>query len=118
MVPNRPSIEGAKLGEQLARLTDTALVRLRERFPDHAEPCESCAFRRGTVPNSCLPTVMDALKCVVEVKDFFCHQGPKGRRNDLCVGYMIALSAVADRKPGSVPWQFSHVDDDHEASHG
>lgn len=118
MVPNRPSAVGEALGQQLARLTETSLSRLRTRFPDHAEPCESCAFRLGTVPNRCLPTVMDALKCVVEQTDFYCHQGPKGKAKHLCTGYMIALVAVADRPPGSVPWEFSHVDDGQEVARG
>jgi len=111
MASNRPSAEGEQLGEQLARIAEKALEKLRERFPEHEEPCESCAFRRGTVPNQCLPTVMDALKCVVEQTHFYCHQGPKHEAKQLCTGYMIALAAVADRPPGQVPWQFSHVDE-------
>lgn len=100
---NLPSPEGAALGAQLARLTDLALADLRKKFPNHQEPCGTCAFRLGTVPNRCLPTVSDALKCVIECKDFMCHE----KKGHFCCGWMIALRTVADHPPRQAPWEFS-----------
>ena len=102
MIDNRPSLEGAKLGAKLADATEFQFVQLRKKFPKHQEPCGTCAFRRGTVPNRCLPTVMDAFKCVIEQSDFKCHESGK-----LCCGWMIMLRAVCDKPPGKAPWDFS-----------
>jgi hypothetical protein len=96
LTPNRPSPEGRMLGEQLARLTDKAEVEARSKFPNHSRRCKSCAFTAGTVPNGCLPTVMDALKCVVDGTPFHCHQhfDDKGIPTDLCAGWGIATMAA------------------------
>lgn len=108
-VPNRPSPEGERIGANLARLTENGLAILRRRFPKHAEPCQSCAFRRGTVPNRCLPTVSDALKCVIEKRDFMCHQSKDCR--GICTGYLIAMSVTENHPPINAPWQFSHEEE-------
>ena len=58
---HRVSPEGRAIGEQQARMADGSIARLvAEGEPD--ERCKSCAFVRGTVPNGCLQTQMDALK--------------------------------------------------------
>jgi hypothetical protein len=61
---NLPTPEGRELGREMARLTGD---------PDEAGCCHDCAFRLGTDPNGCGPTLMDALKCVVEGVPFNCH---------------------------------------------
>lgn len=125
LTPNRPSPEGRMLGEQLARLTDNAEREARAKFPNHKERCKSCAFTRGTFPNGCLSTVMDALKCVVDGTPFHCHQhfDEKGVPTDLCAGWAMA-SMAADgslrerMKPIVDDWELSCVFDESVASKG
>lgn len=116
LIPNRPSAEGRILGEQLALLTDKAEPRVRAQFPNHKERCRSCAFTAGTVPNACLPTVMDALKCVVDGTPFHCHQqfDDSGTPTDLCAGWAMASDACDDKlrnlmKPVIGDWELSCV---------
>lgn len=71
---NRPTPEGIALGKELARLTDRAEAEVRARFPKAKERCGTCAFRLGTIPNGCVETVMDALKCALEYRTFDCHE--------------------------------------------
>lgn len=99
LTPNRPAAEGRVIGEQLARLTDKAEQEVIGTFPNHARRCKSCAFSAGTFPNGCLPTVMDALKCVVDGTPFHCHQQLDGNGvpTDLCAGWAMA-SMAADSK--------------------
>lgn len=122
LTPNRPSPEGRMLGEQLARLTDKAEAESRARFPNHKRRCKSCAFTAGTVPNGCLPTVMDALKCVVDGTPFHCHQefDDQGVPTDLCAGWAIASMASDDRlrermQPIVGDWELSCVYDEPNA---
>ncbi|MFM0487960.1 hypothetical protein [Paraburkholderia graminis] len=122
LVPNRPSPEGRMLGEQLARLTDKAELEARAKFPNHKSRCKSCAFAAGTVPNGCLPTVMDALKCVVDGTPFHCHQefDDQGVPTDLCAGWSIASMAADDRlrermQPIVGDWELSCVYDEPNA---
>ncbi len=69
-VPNMPSPEGIELGIEVARLTD-GIVK-----DGHADGrCATCAFRLGTFPNGCAPTLMDAMKCALEgTTTFLCHE--------------------------------------------
>ena len=106
LVRNLPSKEGEALGEHLARITEIELARLRQDFPNHKEPCGTCAFRRGTFPNRCSSTVMDALKCVMQKEDFRCHEDGK-----LCCGWMIAMKATAELPPMKAPWDYSLTGD-------
>lgn len=124
LTPNRPSTEGRLLGEQLARLTDKAELEALARFPNHARRCKSCAFVAGTLPNGCLPTVMDALKCVIDGTPFHCHQqfDDNGTPTDLCAGWAMA-SMAADSKlrtavgPIVDDWELSCIyDDAHQAA--
>ena len=107
---NRPSREGRDLGEQLARLTDAAETEGRKTFPDHMPRCNSCAFTRGTFPNGCLPTVMDALKCAVEGKPFYCHQNldENGDPIDLCSGWLFVQGELKFLEV-TLPYDFSEV---------
>jgi len=114
LVPNRPSSEGRLIGEQLARMTDKAEPEILAKFPDHPRRCKSCAFSAGTIPNGCLPTVMDAMKATMEMDPFYCHQpkpGPDGKPTTICAGWSIAISALVDRKPLPTPWKYSHEEE-------
>ena len=74
-VPNLPTEDGAALGREMARLFDAE--------KDAPERCHDCAFRLGTTPNQSAPTLMDALKCVMEGVPFNCHVEEKP-----CAGYV------------------------------
>jgi hypothetical protein len=109
--PNKPTALGQMLGNELARLREANEAELRKVFPTLPEPCKSCAFRRGTVPNGCEETVMDALKCVLEGKRFECHEVPggatdEGAKRPLCQGWFNSLSL--DRKAIEAPWPFTN----------
>lgn len=100
---NAPSDEGAVLGKEMARMADGEMEKRKANFPNHVERCATCAFRLGTVANACAPTLMDAMKCVIEGRDeFFCHE----REHHQCVGYAI-LKRDNDRGP-ECPWSFSN----------
>ena len=104
---NRPTPEGRLLGEQIARFADDAMSAKRAAAPAYPERCNSCAFRLGTVPNGCPTTLMDALKCVLEVEPFMCHEVLDDGREPVkvCAGWAAMLTP--DREPVKVPWGFS-----------
>lgn len=95
-VPNRPDELGYQVGSIIADWAEKGAVLDAKAHPNAPDPCATCAFTRGTMPNGCLPTVANALKCVVEVEHlFYCHHGLKpGDENPtkLCAGYMHALT--------------------------
>lgn len=95
---NVPSAEGAELGEQLARFADMEEPRVLAQFPGIKPRCNDCAFRRGTLPNQCLPTVMDALKCVVESSPFYCHKGIQegDEPKRLCGGFQLLFGVGSE----------------------
>ncbi len=84
---SRMAEEGGRLLKAKG-LTDMNLPTLRD------DMCPSCAFRRGTVPNGCLQTQMDALKAIVEGVPFLCHAPKDGR---MCAGYIAARAAHVAR---------------------
>lgn len=100
--------EGIALGKELARLCDVAEVEERKKFPNHAERCQTCAFRAGTLPNGDPITLMDATKCIIEMVPFMCHQyfNKDGSPRDMCAGYALLLGR-RNSKPGKTPWDFS-----------
>lgn len=107
MVPNRPTEEGRELGAHLARFADDAVRSLKADGVDVPERCASCAFRQGSVPNGCAPTLMDALKCLLEGKTFFCHCGSADAPH-ACAGYAAIVAADGDRStPVRAPWSFT-----------
>lgn len=112
LVKNEPTPEGRALGEQLARLTDKAEAKLLAVTGEAPKRCVTCAFRRGTYPNGCAITTMDALKCVMELVPFYCHHSEKderGNHSGLCAGWLICTDPdIGTAKPISTPWQFSH----------
>jgi hypothetical protein len=92
LVPNLPTEAGAALGVEFARLTAPALEQSKQ--VGHPPPCVECAFVKGTEPNQCGPTLMDAIKCVVEVTPFYCHMGVVGGEpKRLCAGFMAAMAS-------------------------
>lgn len=104
LVPNRPCEAGRKIGAELARLTEAALAERKKKFPNHKEPCGTCAFRRGTIPNGCLATVMDAMKCAVEGSaEFMCHE----QKGQVCTGFFILESDRSHAPQVKVPWKYS-----------
>lgn len=102
---NYRSPEGAELGRKMAEWCDAAEPKARLKCPELPPRCTSCAFREGKhLANGSPATQMDALKCVMEGKPFFCHQ--HDREGEFCSGW--AMLALADGKdePGDAPWDF------------
>jgi hypothetical protein len=98
---SRITIEGQLLGSKLLNLAESKIPQLiAEDEPD--ERCTTCAFRKDTVPNGCIQTVMDALKAVSEGKPFMCHS----KHDFICHGYYAARLAVGN-KIVKTPWEYS-----------
>jgi hypothetical protein len=94
---DRPSRHGAILGDALALI---AAAGRKDSPVDLPEPCLTCAFRAGSLPNQTGATVKMALDCVLGVDPdrFACHHGMKnGEPSKTCVGYVAARIA---------PWSF------------
>lgn len=90
---NEPDELGITLGVELARLCDIEEARQRKDFPDQLPRCDDCAFRNGTKPNGCSETLMDAIKCVVELAPFYCHKGlSDGHPKHICRGWWLLIS--------------------------
>jgi len=105
MIRNRPTPEGAQLGENLARFCDEAEPAARLKAPALPPRCNSCAFRKGPhVANGSPETQMDALKAVIEGVEFQCHE--PARAGQPCSGWAM-LRLAGDGGVGSVPWPFS-----------
>lgn len=115
MTRNKPSEEGRKLGEVIARFADQASPAYAASFAEQGLPvpqrCSTCAFRLGAYPNGCAATTMDALKCALEGVDFRCHekdaQTPEGPQ--VCVGWAMLVS---EKLAGggdfiTAPWPFT-----------
>jgi hypothetical protein len=96
MKPNLPTPEGRALGAELARLCDAEIK------PGDPERCLTCAFRAGTIPNGCAPTLMDAIKCAIEGAPFYCHE----QRGKLCSGWRLMVDGP-QKLSVDVPWPFS-----------
>ena len=112
---DRVTPEGQALGAQMARLAAKAIAEQRKQFPKMKDPCATCAFRAGTIPNGCPQTAMDAMKCLVEGVPFMCHHGTKdeaGNFNEMCVGWFASYSAISLSGGLKIecPWPFSEPD--------
>jgi hypothetical protein len=106
-IRNHRTPEGAELGRTLARWCDDAEPKARLRFPELPPRCASCAFRAGVhVANGSPATQMDALKCVLEGVEFFCHE--PAREGMLCSGWAMMMLAKDAADFGEVSWQFSN----------
>lgn len=98
---SRITREGRLLGSKLINLAESKIPQLiAQGEPD--ERCATCAFRKDTVPNGCIQTVMDALKAVSEGKPFMCHS----KSDAICHGYYAARLAVGN-KIAKAPWEYS-----------
>jgi hypothetical protein len=89
---DRPSRHGASLGAVLADLAEAG----RAADPTVPEPCGTCAFRRGSMPNQMAGTGIVALNTIlgIDTDDFACHHGMEdGEPTRLCAGYIAALLA-------------------------
>lgn len=105
---NRVSQEGKKIGEQMTRLCDREAKKLiAEGEWEDDERCASCAFRLGTVPNGCLQTQCDAMKCVMEHEPFFCHAT---ELTEVCAGWFASVQAVKHTPKVICPWPYSPPD--------
>jgi hypothetical protein len=94
LIPNTASPEGRELGFHLARLCNKALQGRQDNR------CATCAFRNGEhLANGSGPTLMNAVKCLMENKAFHCHEHDR-----VCAGYL----AMCDPKspPVEMPWGF------------
>ncbi len=106
MERNRPSDDGRMIGAELAGYADAAEKRFAREAGFIPVRCPSCAFRKGTYPNGCLPTVADAMKCSMERRPFHCHSGLKGNgASHVCGGWMLVAGLPVPAR--TAPWPFS-----------
>lgn len=98
--PNEPDPIGIELGAELARLADIAEGEQRKMFPNQIPRCSDCAFLAGTRPNGCSETLMDAIKCVVELTPFYCHKGvaDDGHPKHVCRGWFLLISTTPEKE--------------------
>ena len=103
---NHRTSEGAELGKLMAKFCDDAEPKARLRMPELPPRCNSCAFREGKhLANSSPFTQMDVLKCVIEGREFHCHE--PAREGDLCSGWAMMMLAKDEPDFGAVPWDFT-----------
>lgn len=108
---NKATPEGAELGRHLARFCDEAEPQARLRMPALPPRCSSCAFREGPHLASGSPqTQMDAVKCVMEGIEFYCHQ--HDRPDALCSGWAMMMLAKDTPEFITMPWDFSYGESD------
>ena len=109
-VRNYTTDEGRELGAKLAKFCDDAEPKARLRLPELPPRCHSCAFREGKHLASASPfTQMDALKCIMEGREFYCHQ--KDREGHLCSGWAMMMLAKDEPDFREVAWPFSQSDE-------
>lgn len=97
----KPTPEGRELGVQIARLCDREEARQAQKLlATIPERCKTCAFRGGTIPNSMPGTLMDALHCIIEGREFQCHE--HGRMDQPCAG--AQLMALDEHCEIDWPW--------------
>lgn len=104
-IRNYRTDEGAELGKKLAQWCDDAEPKARLRMPELPPRCNSCAFREGRhLANGSPATQMDALKCVMEGREFYCHE--TAREGALCSGWAMFMLAKDEADFVEVPWEF------------
>lgn len=105
-VRNRPTADGREMGAILAKWADDAEPAARLRIPDLLPRCNSCAFRAGPhTANGSPETQMDVLKCVMEGREFECHE--PARVGHLCSGWAMMMLAKDAPDFVEVAWPFS-----------
>lgn len=74
---NIPTLKGALFGIQLSDGVDQSVL------------CETCALRRGSIPNQCESTLNDLLYTLDDEPHFMCHEGIDGNERPTtgCRGY-------------------------------
>ncbi len=99
MTNPRVTPQGQALGKSAARLADLGQQRLEalgltgiSTDGMRAEMCKTCACQPGSVPNGCLQTQLDFLKCAAEGRPFLCHSPRDGR---LCAGWVRVRAQLA-----------------------
>lgn len=103
---NRATPDGRELGKHLARFCDEAEPKARLKIPELPPRCSSCAFRQGDhIPNGSPTTQMDALKCLIEGHEFYCHE--PARDGALCSGWSMMMLAKDEADFATVSWPFS-----------
>lgn len=107
LVRNKPEELGWELGSQLDRFCEAEIAKYSGSGLAAPERCRTCAFRKGTYPNGCVPTVMDALKSVMERDEtvFLCHEHKKGDSAPVCAGYLLLAGKESDAVRAT--WKFS-----------
>jgi hypothetical protein len=111
-IRNRPTPEGAELGRIMAKWCDDAEPKARLRMPELPPRRNSCACREGPhVANGSPTTQMDFLKCIMEGREFYCHE--PARKDQLCSGWAMFMLAKDVPDFCQVAWPFSD-----EAAHG
>jgi hypothetical protein len=98
----RVSSEGYELGTATHRFYILGEQILRRQNEDTRDCCQSCAFLRGTVPNGCAQTQLDAMKAVVEQVPFMCHVETVGNVRKVCAGWFAAVQVVKALKAAGV----------------
>lgn len=102
---NHKTPEGAELGRTLAKWCDDAEPKARLRMPELPPRCNSCACREGShLANASPFTQMDLLKCLMEGREFYCHE--PARKNQLCSGWAIFILAMDKPDFFEVAWPF------------
>lgn len=101
---NRVTPIGLFLGGLLLSIAEPMIKELASEGEED-ERCSTCAFRKGTVPNGCEQTLMDALKCIKEDVLFGCH-AVDGKA---CHGWFAARVAIKNgaELPIKTNWEFS-----------
>lgn len=106
--------EAARVGAMLAGMSREGGLLLALQGLEIPDRCKTCAFRQGTVPNRCIDTVADAMKCVMEGRPFECHV-PKGGTlavDQMCAGWMRARAwAVQAKRDGRLFRKVAHERD-------
>ena len=106
---NHKTPEGAEIGAKMAQFCDEAEPAARLKVPELPPRCNSCAFRKGKhLANQSPFTQMDALKCLVEGHEFYCHE--PAREGHLCSGWAMMMLAKDDASFGEVPWDFTQAE--------
>jgi hypothetical protein len=78
---NLPTPDGIEAGSHLDRFCQVEIGKGKRD-----ERCWDCAFRATAIPNGCVPTVMDAIKCLAEDEPFHCHVKAG---QPVCAGYSL-----------------------------
>lgn len=97
-IPNVPCDQGRSLGKHLARFANVEAEQRRVSNKPVPLRCDECAYRLGTIPNQCLTTVANALKCAMEGEPFYCHKGVAEGDDSkaLCRGYLLLARATEE----------------------